>query len=82
MEKCGRIESCGFFKTVITEMPTVSQMIVRRYCHGDYESCARLTVFGRLGSGAVPNNLAPNDHERARRIIEEADPGTSRRTPR
>jgi len=69
MERCNEIETCRFFEATMKEMPTVAEMMTQRYCHGDFNSCARKIVFHALGEGHVPVNLAPNDDQRAREII-------------
>jgi len=53
-------------------MPTVAEMMKKRYCHGDYGSCARQLIFQSLGKGHAPVDLAPNDIQRAHRIIRDA----------
>lgn len=52
-------------------MPTVAEMMKKKYCHGDDASCARKLVFQTLGKGHAPVDLAPNDLERAKKIIRE-----------
>ena len=70
MDRCDKIETCKFFQAAMKEMPTVAEMMKQRYCHGDFDSCSRMTVFNELGREHVPANLAPNDPQRAREIIE------------
>ncbi len=70
MDRCDQIEDCSFFNVAMVEMPTVAEMMKQRYCHGDFESCARKIVFASLGTGKTPVSLAPNDHQRAREIID------------
>ena len=70
MDRCDQIETCKFFQAAMTEMPTAAEMMKKRCCHGDYQSCARKSVLERLGRDHVPASLAPNDHQRARNIVE------------
>lgn len=61
-------------------MPTIAEMMKKKYCHGDFDSCARKVVFQTLGEGHTPVDLAPNDIQRANRIISdttENDPTSS-----
>jgi hypothetical protein len=73
MDRRDQIETCEFFNAAMTEMPTVAEMMKRQHCHRDHDSCARTTVLDRLGHERVPVDLAPNEHDRARQIIEGAD---------
>ena len=41
MERCDQISTCTFFKTAITEMPTVAEMMKKRYCYGDFDACVQ-----------------------------------------
>ena len=70
MAHCDEIDNCSFFRTAIMEMPTVAEMMKNRYCHGDFDACARKSVLNQLGKEHVPANLAPNDHDRAQKIID------------
>ena len=45
MERCDEIETCRFFEATMKEMPTVAEMMNQRYCHGDFNSCARKVVL-------------------------------------
>ena len=69
MDRCDQIETCRFFQAAMNNMPTVAEMMKQRYCHGDFDTCARTSVLNELGSENVPVNLAPNDDQRAREII-------------
>ena len=69
--KCKELETCSFFNEVIKDMPATAEMMKRRFCFGDFESCARVMVFRASGAGSVPRDLAPNDRQRADKIISE-----------
>ena len=47
-------------------------MYMEKYCLGDNSDCARYMVFKELGKPAVPANLYPNMHERAKNILATA----------
>jgi uncharacterized membrane protein YkvA (DUF1232 family) len=70
MNRCDRLESCKFFQEAMTAMPAVADMMKKRYCYGDHESCARKMIFQALGKGYAPVDLAPNDVKRAQAIID------------
>lgn len=40
-----------------------------KYCRGDNADCARYMVFKALGAAAIPIDLYPDMHKRARQII-------------
>ena len=51
-------------------MPTVAEMMKDRYCYGDKHQCARVQVAREVGGHHVPPDLAPNEDERGRGIIQ------------
>jgi hypothetical protein len=70
MDRCDQIETRTFFRSAMNEMPTVAEMMMKRYRHGDLESCAGRTILHQLGREHVPEDHAPNNHQRAQKIIE------------
>ena len=52
-------------------MPTVAEMMKDRYCYGDKSRCSRVQVAREVGGHHVPPDLAPNENERGREIIEQ-----------
>jgi len=50
-------------------MPGMCEIYKRQYCLKDYKSCARLIVREALGPKAVPEDLFPNDKNRAMLFI-------------
>ena len=71
MATCDQIETCRFFQEAMNTMPTIAEMMKKKYCNGDFDSCARKVVFLTLGKGHAPVDLAPNDIQRANRIIRD-----------
>lgn len=71
MATCDQIDTCRFFKEAMVTMPTVAEMMKKKYCHGDFDACARKLVFRTLGEGHTPVDLAPNDLQRAEAIVRE-----------
>lgn len=49
-------------------------MYKERYCLGNNTNCARFMVFSKFGKGTVPDNLYPNQIERAENIIKGLEP--------
>lgn len=43
-----------------------------RYCLGCCQECARYQVGVHLGAAGIPQNLYPNQHERAQAIVRQA----------
>jgi hypothetical protein len=66
---CPKLSGCPFFSNKLTQMPATAELTKKHYCLGDYESCARFRVVKALSSAAVPDDLYPNQIERAEEII-------------
>jgi hypothetical protein len=47
----------------------IGAMLKNRYCLGDNSQCARYMIFKKLGKSAVPPNLYPNMHDKAKKIL-------------
>jgi len=69
MNSCELIEKCIFFNDKMSDMPSMAGMYKQRYCLGDQHICARYKVYQSLGSGNVPSNLFPNQHEEAEALL-------------
>lgn len=72
MPDCECIGGCPFFNDKMANMPRSANLFKQNYCKDDFTSCARYTVFKRLGKPAVPQDLFPNMKERAAQIIRNA----------
>lgn len=68
---CRNLDTCPFFLNRMKSMPATAELMKNRYCKDDYSSCARYLVSSTVGKKLVPEDLYPNQHERARRIIAE-----------
>ena len=53
--------------------PNISASFKRLYCRGDNSKCARYMVFEALGVGRAPDDLFPNQEDRAKQIIAESE---------
>lgn len=75
VSSCPKLPQCPFFNERLVKMPAIAEMAKDHYCRsGKYESCARYLVAKIFGSSAVPDNLYPDQRDRANSII-GASPG-------
>jgi hypothetical protein len=61
MQECEKYDHCHFFMNSMPAVPQISRLVQSYYCKGNYTKCARYVVGKRLGSHAIPDNLAPSD---------------------
>ena len=54
-------------------LDAIKEMLKNRYCRGVNTECARYRVFKALGKAHVPDDLPPNDQERAGLILAAAN---------
>ncbi len=66
---CKFVEGCPFFNGKMKDMPSTSEMYKKKYCLSDFENCARYMVNTKKGKQAVPENLTPNQIDKALAII-------------
>lgn len=69
MANCECLDGCPFFNDKMDNMPGLSNMYKRSYCKGDYASCARFMVFKSLGKAKVPEDMFPNQQDRAKELL-------------
>lgn len=69
MKECICTTHCLFFNDKMANMPEMAVLLKRRHCIEDHSGCARYAVFSRLGHGAVPDDLLPNEAYRAERLL-------------
>lgn len=69
MGNCEMLEKCIFFNDKMANMPSTAEVIKLRYCKDDSEGCARFMVCKALGREKVPEELFPNQVDRAKKII-------------
>jgi hypothetical protein len=67
MDGCEFLKTCAFFNNKMSGMPMVSQILKDRHCLDDRFSCARYQVA--QARGPVPDDLYPDDNDRASQII-------------
>jgi len=66
---CVKLPNCPFFHDKMASMPSMASIYKDRYCKGDNSDCARYHVFKAMGPHDVPDDLFPNDVDRAKEII-------------
>jgi hypothetical protein len=69
MADCELTAKCLFFNDKMANMPSMASMMKRKYCQGDFESCARYMVCKALGRDKVPADLSPSQTDRAKQLI-------------
>ena len=68
--ECPRLSGCPFFNNKFKNMPAAAEMAKKSYCRSSqYEDCARYIVAQALGVSAVPDNLYPDQVDRAHALI-------------
>ena len=72
MADCECLSKCPFFNDKMANMPSMADMMKNRYCHDDFEACARYRVFRAHGREAVPPNLFPNQDATADKLLATA----------
>jgi hypothetical protein len=70
MANCELIEKCIFFNGHMANMPSTADTFKKLYCQREFEKCARFMVVQAKGRGTVPEDLFPNQIDRAANIIE------------
>ncbi|QWV93163.1 hypothetical protein KP004_18655 [Geomonas oryzisoli] len=71
MPDCELLSGCIFFNDQMANMPSTSNVFKMMYCTDNFEACARYTVRKAAGKEAVPEDLFPNQIERAREILDK-----------
>ncbi len=67
MADCERLNKCPFFSGQMANMPSVTDLMKKKYCFGDKTECARYQVAS--AGIAVPLDLFPHEISRARDIV-------------
>ena len=66
---CPSVPGCPFFNDQMNAMPSMANMLKKKYCLSGYQNCARWTVAAKLGKGGVPKDLYPGQTERVAQIL-------------
>jgi len=67
---CPKLSGCAFINVKMKHMPGTAALAKKSYCRTEHhEGCARYIVDQALGSPAIPDNLYPNQVERAHALL-------------
>ena len=69
MTDCPRLIRCTFFNEQMDRMPSLTNLLKKQYCQGEFTTCARYIVLENLGQEKVPDDLFPNHEDRAKSLI-------------
>ena len=69
MPDCEYLNGCIFFNDKMANMPSTSNVFKMMYCTDNFPGCARFMVRAEIGRDRVPDDLFPNQGDRARTII-------------
>ena len=69
MPDCQLLSRCLFFNDRMANMPSTSNVFKMMYCNDNYSACARFMVRSECGSDQVPEDLFPNQTDRAKTIL-------------
>jgi hypothetical protein len=68
--ECPRLSGCPFFNNKFKSMPAAAELAKKSYCRSsEHVGCARYIVAQAMGASAVPDNLYPDQAERAHAMI-------------
>jgi len=67
--ECEFRNNCPFFNDLMENMPPVSGVFKKIYCHGNNDNCARYMIAKRLGTENIPSAVLPNNRDIAVRMI-------------
>jgi len=68
---CELLQGCPFYNEKMPMENGIGSIYKKKYCQDNNKLCARYKVASELGVDFVPNNLYPNMHDIAIKIIEE-----------
>lgn len=69
MAECPSLKGCPFFNEKMPIESAMGTLYRKRFCLGDYETCARFRVSQAKGKEAVPVDLYPNQAAKAEEIL-------------
>jgi hypothetical protein len=71
MQDCELIPKCtDFFRNKMGGQPSTVTLISEKYCKGDKHKCARYVALNKLDETHIPENLFPNQMDKARSLID------------
>jgi hypothetical protein len=67
---CPKLSGCAFINVRMKHMPGTVELAKKSYCHTErHEGCARYIMSQALRGPAIPDNLYPDQVERAHALI-------------
>ena len=63
------INQCPFFNDNLKDMPATASLYKDSFCKSNNSNCARYIVFQTLGKSKVPEDLFPNQLQKASELI-------------
>jgi hypothetical protein len=72
MADCPRARECLFYNDKMKNMTGLALMYKISFCSNQFDTCARYLVAQILGPKAVPEDLMPNQMQKAYEVIANA----------
>lgn len=69
MSDCPRARECPFYNEKMKNMPSLTLLYKISFCMNQFDTCARYLVAQVLGVKAVPEDLLPNQMQKAHEFI-------------
>jgi hypothetical protein len=69
MANCELIAKCIFFNDQMANMPSTAEVFKNLYCRDNSSHCARYVACKALGREKVPQDLFPNQLDRANELV-------------
>lgn len=69
MSDCEMSANCPFFNDKMANMPATATILKKKYCQGNFSTCARYLVCTALGRENVPADLTPSQADRAKQLL-------------
>jgi hypothetical protein len=70
MADCELLAGCIFFNNQMKDMPSMADLYKKNFCRGDASQCARYVMSKAVGRENVPEDLFPNQMDRAKKLLE------------
>lgn len=70
--ECIKLKKCRFYNDKMPMEKGIGMIYKKKFCNGNNELCARYKVLVELGESFVSDNLYPNMHDIALKMIDEA----------
>jgi hypothetical protein len=71
MAECPSLKTCPFFNDKMANMPATAEIVKRKYCNGEFTTCARYMTAKAIGKENVPIDLYPTQANRVEQLIND-----------